>query len=59
MIASHVNYVPTYAKGEMSLFLKSSSAKSRNVKESSKIGLNSQKPIDEILYIEGTVSVAF
>ncbi len=61
MIASHVDHSTTYASEQRALFLKNSSSNTRYVKDGSKRVASSQKivPLDEIVYIEGTVSVAF
>lgn len=61
MIASHATHSTAYASKEVSLFLKRPSSVVRSAKDSSKSHASLQKivPLEEIVYIEGTVSVAF
>lgn len=61
MIASHVAHSTTYAGEKRPLFLERSPNTARYVKDGSKRHASSQKivPLEEIVYIEGTVSVAF
>lgn len=61
MIASHATHSTAYVSKELSLFLGRSASTARNVKDNSKRRSASTKivPLEEIVYIEGTVSVAF
>lgn len=60
MIASHATHSTAYASKEVSLFLKRPSSAARNVKDTSKRHASTKiVPLEEIVYIEGTVSVAF
>lgn len=61
MIASHVTHSTAYASNEVALFLKRPSSPARTVKDTSKGHASLKKivPLEEIVYIEGTVSVAF
>ena len=61
MIASHVIHSSEYAGPEAALFLKRSNSQGPYVKDASKRHLSASKivSLEEIVYIEGTVSVAF
>jgi hypothetical protein len=61
MIASQMTHSTAFASEEIALFLKRARSTTRDVKDRSKGHGTSKKivPLDEIVYIEGTVSVAF